>query len=120
MKHENIDKLDAFSKYKLNSLNPDEQPQVETQSIGHQHCCIMRNEINETFDAPSEYDLNSKSSEKQSIMVKQSIVKCPCPASKFSITSIDNLDPPTEYYLISKSSENQSIAEQPCHSPLEK
>ena len=84
MKHENVDKLDAFSKYKLNSLNPDEQPQMETQSIGHQHCCIMS------------------------------------PASKFSITSIDNLDPPTEYYLISKSSENQPIAEQPCHSPLEK
>ena len=80
----------------------------------------MRNEINDKFDVPSEYDLNSKSSEKQSIMVKQSIVKCPCPASKFSITSIDNLDPPTEYYLISKSSENQPIAEQPCHSPLEK
>ena len=75
MKHENIDKLDAFSKYKLNSLNPDEQPQMETQSIGHQHCCIMRNEINDKFDVPSEYDLNSKSSEKQSIMGKQSIVK---------------------------------------------
>ena len=75
LKHENIDKLDAFSKYKLNSLNPDEQPQMETQSIGHQHCCIMRNEINDKFDVPSEYDLNSKSSEKQSIMGKQSIVK---------------------------------------------
>ena len=54
------------------------------------------------------------------MMVKQSIVICPCPESKFSITGIDNLDPPTEYNLISKSSENQSIAEQPYHSPLEK